>query len=182
MSVGTVTTGDPGTAAAVTNSGTENNAVLDFTIPRGQDGQTSSADLLAAYSTPAQSGTSGAALIFDRNNLSYGTSVSHSTNSSDFTISQPGVYSVNFHGSVGPAAGVDFPLNVQVYLTVNGTSAVGAGAQHTFHTSTEMSNVSFSAPVEITSAPATLSVIGQGGNYLYSVIGITISRLGDIPS
>lgn len=36
--VGTVTTGAPGTQAAVVNSGTENAAVLDFTIPRGYDG------------------------------------------------------------------------------------------------------------------------------------------------
>ena len=36
--VGTVTTGEPGTDAIVTNSGTENAAVLDFTIPRGETG------------------------------------------------------------------------------------------------------------------------------------------------
>ncbi len=35
VEVGTVTTGAPGTEASVTNSGTANAAVLDFTIPRG---------------------------------------------------------------------------------------------------------------------------------------------------
>ena len=35
VEVGTVTTGAPGTEASVTNSGTKNAAVLDFTIPRG---------------------------------------------------------------------------------------------------------------------------------------------------
>lgn len=38
VSVGTVSTGEPGTNAAVTNSGTENDAVFDFTIPRGDPG------------------------------------------------------------------------------------------------------------------------------------------------
>lgn len=38
VTVGTVTTGEPGTDAIVTNSGTENAAVLDFTIPRGETG------------------------------------------------------------------------------------------------------------------------------------------------
>lgn len=38
VSLGTVTTGDPGTNAAVTNSGTENDAVFNFTIPRGDPG------------------------------------------------------------------------------------------------------------------------------------------------
>ena len=38
VTVGTVTTGEPGTDAIVTNSGTENAAVLNFTIPRGETG------------------------------------------------------------------------------------------------------------------------------------------------
>ena len=38
LTVGTVTTGQPGTDAIVTNSGTESAAVLDFTIPRGATG------------------------------------------------------------------------------------------------------------------------------------------------
>lgn len=36
--IGNVTTGEPGTPAAVNNTGTETNAVLDFTIPRGNPG------------------------------------------------------------------------------------------------------------------------------------------------
>ena len=39
--IGNVTTGEPGTPAAVNNTGTETNAVLDFTIPRGNPGDTS---------------------------------------------------------------------------------------------------------------------------------------------
>jgi hypothetical protein len=38
VTVGTVTTGAPGTAAAVTNSGTSSAAVLNFTIPQGATG------------------------------------------------------------------------------------------------------------------------------------------------
>lgn len=38
VTVGTVTTGEPGTDAAVTNTGTENAAVLDFVIPKGEKG------------------------------------------------------------------------------------------------------------------------------------------------
>lgn len=40
VTVGTVTTGEPDTPASVTNSGTENAAVLDFVIPRGEKGET----------------------------------------------------------------------------------------------------------------------------------------------
>lgn len=38
ITVGTVTTGNPGTQASVVNSGTDKDAVLDFTIPRGDTG------------------------------------------------------------------------------------------------------------------------------------------------
>src|SRR6185437_9088632 len=38
VSVGTVTTGAPGTMAAVTNSGSASAAVLNFTIPQGAAG------------------------------------------------------------------------------------------------------------------------------------------------
>lgn len=38
VTVGTVTTGEPGTDAIVANSGTESAAVLNFTIPRGETG------------------------------------------------------------------------------------------------------------------------------------------------
>lgn len=38
--VGSVLTGDPGAQAAVSNSGTENDAILDFVLPRGQIGPT----------------------------------------------------------------------------------------------------------------------------------------------
>ena len=42
ISVGSVTTGAPGTNATVTNSGTSTNAVFDFVIPRGDKGATGS--------------------------------------------------------------------------------------------------------------------------------------------
>lgn len=48
ITVGSVSTGEPGTNASVTNSGTENAAVFDFVIPRGTDG------------TPGQNGQDGA--------------------------------------------------------------------------------------------------------------------------
>lgn len=38
VSVGTVTTGAPGTSAAVTNSGSNTDATLDFVIPQGNNG------------------------------------------------------------------------------------------------------------------------------------------------
>jgi hypothetical protein len=42
-----VTTGSPGTAASVINSGTSSNVVLDFTIPRGADGTVTTSQAIA---------------------------------------------------------------------------------------------------------------------------------------
>ena len=39
IAVGSVTTGEAGTQASVTNSGTSSNAVFDFTIPKGDKGE-----------------------------------------------------------------------------------------------------------------------------------------------
>lgn len=44
--VGTVQTGDPGTAAQVTNSGTQDDAVLNFVIPRGASGTVENLDTI----------------------------------------------------------------------------------------------------------------------------------------
>ena len=38
ITIGTTTTGAPGTPASVTNSGTSTNAILNFTIPAGIEG------------------------------------------------------------------------------------------------------------------------------------------------
>ena len=53
VKVGTVTTGAAGSLASVTNSGTENAAIFDFVIPRGNTGTSEfSMDSTLAYSTP----------------------------------------------------------------------------------------------------------------------------------
>ena len=177
-----MTTGDPGTDAQVSNSGTPQNAILDFTIPKGDTGSPAPLSLLSAYSTPAQPGTDGGPLVFDQNALSYGSDISHTAGSSTFTINTPGVYSVAFHGSFSPVSGATFPQTVGVSLTQNGSVVPGATSQYIFHTSAQTAALSFSTPVAVSSAPATLQVVGDGGNYQYGTTGLSINRLGDIPS
>ena len=55
ITVGTVTTGEPGTDVIVTNSGTSTAAVFNFQIPRGQTGAagSGSGDMLASVYDPA---------------------------------------------------------------------------------------------------------------------------------
>ncbi len=51
VTVGNTVTGAPGTAASVTNSGTDCNAVLNFTIPAGQNGQNGTSATVTVGST-----------------------------------------------------------------------------------------------------------------------------------
>ena len=182
VSVGTVTTGDPGTQAAVTNSGTGNNAVLDFTIPQGAAGTSPPVQLLSAYSTSAQAGTASTPLVFDRTGVSYGAAVEHTANTADFTITQPGVYTLAFSGSFAPGNGAAFPLNVGAAAQVNGTAIPGASAQHTFQTASDVANLGFTVPFAVATAPATVQVTGTGTTFLYSDLSATLTRNGDLPT
>ena len=182
VTVGTVTTAQPGTQATVTNTGTPEAAVLDFTIPQGNTGTAAPVSLLSAYSTPPQSGTNGGALLFDQNGPAYGADLSHTAGSGTFTVNTPGVYAVSFHAALAPTAGAAYPLPIVTTLEQDGSTVPGGTALHTFQSDSDTANVSFSVPVTVATAPSTLQVVGSGGTYLYSAAGMTISRLGDVPS
>lgn len=59
VSIGTVTTGPAGSAAAVTNSGTTENAVLNFTIPRGDKGEDGAKGEQGPQGEPGPQGETG---------------------------------------------------------------------------------------------------------------------------
>lgn len=58
IAIGTVTTGNAGTSASVTNSGTSSAVVLDFTIPRGESG-TAGVSWQPVPMSPSATGTNG---------------------------------------------------------------------------------------------------------------------------
>ena len=168
------------TGAAGTTGPTGPTGAAGATGPTGPAGS-SSPELFSAYSIPAQPGTSGTTLLFDQNGLSYGSAVSHTAGSGTFTINKPCLYTVALHAALAPASGVTFPLAIVVTLQQNGTSVPGGTALHTFHTSSDTANISLTVPIEVAATPATLDAMPSGGNFLYSALGMTIYRLGDVP-
>lgn len=60
VSIGTVTTGDSGTQASVTNSGTQDAAVFDFVIPRGDVGPTGATGATGSRGPTGATGATGA--------------------------------------------------------------------------------------------------------------------------
>ena len=177
-----MTTGDPGTQAAVTNSGTDQAAVLDFTIPRGDTGTAAPLSLLAAYSIPSQGLASDAPITFDQNALSYGTDISHTAGSGTFTVNTPGVYLATFHGVISSASEDSFPVTLVTSLLLNGSIVPGASVPFIYQTATELSDQSLTIPVAVSSVPATFQVSATGGNYLADAVTLTLLRLGDIPT
>lgn len=65
ISVGTTTTGEPGTDANVTNSGTAANPVLNFTIPRGTNGHNPCLGRFTSEPNPMPDGQIGDYLYID---------------------------------------------------------------------------------------------------------------------
>ena len=140
----------------------------------GPTGTAQPAQLLSAYSVPSAPAATGAALEFDVNGISSGTAVSHTAGSGDFTLSEPGTYVVTFHGNLAPASGASFPLNAVLSLEQDGTPVDGGVIQHTFQSAADSATVSLSVPVQVTSAPSTLELAAQGGDFLYSAATMTI--------
>lgn len=66
ITVGTTITGEPGTNASVVNSGTTSAAILDFTIPRGDKGETGE-DGFSPIANVTQSGNVTTITITDKN-------------------------------------------------------------------------------------------------------------------
>lgn len=180
IEIGTVTTGAPGTPAEVTNSGTSQHAILNFVIPQGEPGGAVSPQFLNAYSTPFQPNTSGDPLVFDRNGTSAGTAVTHTENTADIVIEQPGYYSVSFHATVTPGVGTTFPLSVLYYLQQNGNPVAGTGSRYTFQNTSDVANLSFTQIVEVDTVPTTLSVTSEGGPTFYSDASITANQIAPL--
>ena len=83
VAAGTTTTGDAGTSASVTNSGTSSAAVFDFTIPRGDTGATGATGAPGAAATIAVGTTTTGAAGSSASVVNSGTS---SAAVFDFTV------------------------------------------------------------------------------------------------
>lgn len=72
ITVGTTTTTDPGTDATVTNSGTNENVILNFTIPRGEDGATGPTGATGSTGPIGLTGPTGATPVLTIGTISTG--------------------------------------------------------------------------------------------------------------
>ena len=166
-------TGEPGTPAEVINVGTEEDAVFEFIIPRGEPGGGGGTlDVLATTDTSRQSPSAGGALYYGNNPLIAGSAITHQAGSTDVIITQPGVYQATFHSSVSVNPGT-------AHLNLDGVQVAGGVASTIFTSSSEQANLSFSVPFLVTNVPATLQVVVDEDGFTFDEIAFTVIRLGD---
>lgn len=116
INVGSVTTSEPGTEVQITNSGDENNAILDFVIPRGEPGGGGTPEVLATVDSSNQPSTASQALTFYETPLVSGSAITHQAGSSNVVINQLGIYQATFHGTVAVNTGTAIPFSIDVQL------------------------------------------------------------------
>lgn len=154
VSVGTTTTGEPGTQASVTNSGTAKDVVLDFTIPRGADGASGGGSSYTLH--PATSSTLGGVKIGN------GISVA-----SDGTISASGGGDYTL-----PAASASTLGGVKIGSGINvagdGTISVSGGVSSGVNT--------VSVGTTTTGAPGTRASVVNSGTAKDVVLDFTIPK------
>ncbi len=121
-------------------------------------------------------------MLFDQNALSYGTAVSHTAGSGDFTINQPGLYQVDYHGVLSAAPTNTFPVTIVTSLEQDGNIVPGASVPHAFQSAAETIPQSFSVLLPVSTVPATLQVTAEGGGYLANSMTLNVTRLGSVPT
>lgn len=130
ITVGTTTTGNPGTNASVTNSGTNENVILNFVVPagptgpQGEQGPTGPAGTATVAVYGSKYNTTGNNINVNENNdtavplaTSGPTSGITSTSTDTLTINETGIYQINYFFSGSPS--VKTELTVEVLQNTN---------------------------------------------------------------
>ena len=170
IEIGTVTTGAPGTNAEVTNSGTDEDVLRDFTIPRGSDGSDgflNYADFYALMpSDNADTVAPGTDVDFPQDGPSSGSSIVRA-GANSVNLVEIGTYQVYFSVPISEAG--------QLQLTLNGSPL----AYTVVGRATGTSNISGMFLVETSTSNSVLTVRNPAGNP--AALTITPSAGGAAP-
>ena len=181
IQIGTTTTGAPGTNASVTNTGTENNAVLNFVIPAGATGASaaeSRPSVLAVQDTTEQALTENTPVSFAVNLLQSGTDLTHAAGSNQITVETPGIYQAAFTAEVSPTGTATLPLTISLSLE-QGTTILETSS--TTMTTAEQSNtLAWNIPFTVTAAPEVLQILSDGTDVILNRATLTINKIGTV--
>ena len=172
VTVGTVTTGAPGSSAAVVNAGTSGAAVLNFTLPAGATGATGAT---------GQQGAQGPAAT-----VAVGTVTTGAAGSSASVVNAgtSGAAVLNFvipagaTGATGPQ-GATGPAGTTTWAGITGKPSTFAPSAHQ-HTSADITD--FSAAVVAAAPPTTNASLLTSGTLPDARLSANIARTSDITS
>lgn len=153
VAVGTVTTGEPDTPASVTNSGTQNAAVLDFVIPQGVKGDKGDKGDTGAQGIQGEKGDKGdtgekGTGIDDWVSALDLSAHSSKANALDIFTLPAGGYIVTAGGYInvtgaGATKALDLSKGAYIAATSQGVSIVDGGSQYYLYSGIENSNSAY---------------------------------------
>ena len=175
ITVGAVTTGEPGTNVVITNSGTSQDAVLNFTIPRGAAGGT--VQSLAIVDTDPKIISGVGEIKFTASPYVNSQSFDYTPGTTEISIVNNGVYQAFFHCTVVASSGSTIPTSITIELRSDGTLIPGSPSRHIFRSTGESASVTLSTSILVTDAPIRLTVYLEGDEVVITDCSLTIIRL-----
>jgi hypothetical protein len=176
VNVGAVTTGEPGTPAQVVNVGDENNAILEFTIPKGESGG-GALQSLAVVDTASKPIQAQTPVVLTNPPLVMDSIYDYTPGTADIRLLQPGIYQIIFHCTVTVSSGSTIPAQALLDLRLSGTPVPGSAVRHTFTASNETANLTLSTSFQTAVSTETLTVYAETGEYTMADASLTIIRL-----
>jgi len=170
VSVGFTFTGDPGTDASVVDVGTTNNLILEFTIPRGEDGLNGNCTGFCVNGTNGSNGTDGVSPTITIGNT---TTTSPGTNATVTNAGTPTNVILNFTipdgatGSTGQPGtnGTNGTDGVSPTIIIGNTTTTSPGTNATVTNAGTPTNVilNFTIPTGATGSTGSIGPPGTNG-------------------
>ena len=119
----------------------------------------------------------GGAVTFDANGDIAGSDISHTAGSGDVTISATGTYYVQFSANVAPTGTTTYPAADIATISLNGQTLNGGAGTAQFSSASDSRHMTAATIVNVTDAPATVSVVSSGGQFLYTGATINVYKI-----
>ena len=116
-------------------------------------------------------------LLFDNDQVAAGTQVFHSPNTGNFALLANGHYQIYYNTVATNATGVTPPVAVSVHLANGGVAIPGTTAVSSITAANDTVALSGTTIVNVTSTPATITLVSDNQHGSFSNSSITIRRL-----
>lgn len=147
------------------------------TGPTGPAGTVPPLSAVASTNVGAQTPAANGPLTFDSDQATTGTAITHTPNSETFTLTENGLYEIHYNTVGTNANTVTPPTSLGTYLANGGTAIPGTTSTATIGADGNTATLSGSTVVNVTSAPADITLAAENANGSYSNSALTIRKL-----